>query len=237
MRIATKHLVRPASRATTSANRLAMDDDPISIRLMDSTYVMCDDEQAAGVTLDIHCRSLSPRWPNPLYFTYYRKLLEAYGLGPVLVWEGRRVVGFLPVSIVNCGIPELPLCVHYSGGLAYGAERHIDLPMIAAADPLPFDDLQVKEIRIGCMTLHPRLQGKGVAAAMIDYLADRAQKGGWHAMKARAMIDGEPEAFYPTASWWKRHGFKPVGSVRPFGPSADPIDRADAIDLVLDLRT
>jgi hypothetical protein len=99
----------------------------ISIRLMDASYVMCEDEKPRGVTVDVHCRHLSPCWPNPLYSTYYRKLLGAYDIGPVFVWEAKRVVGFLPVSVVSCGIPELPHCVHYTGGMAYGAERHIGL--------------------------------------------------------------------------------------------------------------
>jgi GNAT superfamily N-acetyltransferase len=208
----------------------------VSIRLMDRTYIMCEDERVAGITLSIHCRSLSPCWPNPLYWTYYRKLLASYGIGPVLVWEGKNVVGFLPISVVNCGIPELPLCVHYTGGLAYGAERHVDLSMIADADPIPFEHLEAREIQIGCMTLHSRYQGKGIAVSMIDCLVDWARKRGWRTIRARAMIDGEPEAFYPTVSWWKRYGFQPTGVVRTFGPSNDPIDRADAIDLVLDLR-
>jgi GNAT superfamily N-acetyltransferase len=202
---------------------------------MDEIYIMCEDEREAGVTLSIHCRHLSSRWPNPLYSTYYRKLLEAYGVGPVLVWEGKNVVGFLPVSVVECGIPELPLCVHYTGGLAYGAERHVDLSMITDADPLPFERLETKEVRIGCMTLHSRFQGKGIAVSMIGCLVEWARKGGWHAIRARAMTDGVPEAFYPTSPWWKRLGFEPAGPVRPFGPSDDPIDRADAIDMVLEL--
>jgi GNAT superfamily N-acetyltransferase len=214
-----------------------MSNDSMSIRLMDDTYIMCEDERAAGVTLSIHCRSLSPRWPNPLYSGYYRKLLEAYGIGPVLLWEGKNIVDFLPVSVVNSGIPELPLCVHYTGGLAYGTERHVDLSMIIEANPLPFERLETKEIRIGCMTLHPRLQGRGLAVSMVGCLVDWVRKRGWHSIRARAMADGEPHAFYPTFSWWQRLGFKPVRPVRPFGPSSDPIDRADAVDLLLDLKT
>jgi|WetSurMetagenome_2_1015567.scaffolds.fasta_scaffold348220_2 hypothetical protein len=86
-----------------------------SVKLMDVSYVMAGDEKPAGVTVDIDCRHLSPCWPNPLYSTYYRKILDAYGLGPVLCWQDRRIVGFLPVGVVGCGIPELPLCVHYTG--------------------------------------------------------------------------------------------------------------------------
>ncbi len=204
---------------------------------MDETYVMCSDEHPARVLLDVHCRQLSPCWPNPLYETYYRKLLEAYGLGPILVWEGKRVVGFLPVSAIGCGIPELPLCVHYTGGLGYGAERRVDLNMVTGSTPLAFDLLEKKEIRIGCMTLHRQWQGKGIAVSMIDCIAGWARNHGWQRIRARAMVDGEPEAFYPTSSWWQRLGFEPAGPVRSFGPSAAPIDRSNAIDLVLNLKT
>jgi GNAT superfamily N-acetyltransferase len=206
-----------------------------SIRLMDETYVMGEDERAKGVIVDVHCRQLSPCWPNPLYSTYYRALLEAYGIGPVFVWEQKRVVGFLPISIVNCGIPELPHCVHYTGGLAYGAERHIDLSMVAQGDPVPFQQLQPKEIRIGCMTVHPELRGRRLGVSMIEYLMDWAKGRGWGRVRARAMLDSEREAFYPTLSWWRGLGFESVGEVRPFGPSGDPIDRARAIDLVFEL--
>jgi GNAT superfamily N-acetyltransferase len=213
-----------------------IDGRKISIRLMDASYVMTEDEDARGVVVDIHCRHLSPCWPNPLYSIYYRKLLEAYGVGPVFVWEAKRVVGFLPISIVACGIPELPHCVHYTGGMAYGAERHIDLSMVEKAEALPFRLLDPKEIRTGCMTLHPELRGRSLAVSMIDYMLDWARTRGWERVRARAMIDGEPQAFYPTYSFWVRLGFEPVGPVRLFGPSKDPIDRAQAIDLALDLR-
>jgi hypothetical protein len=53
----------------------------LSTRLMDESYVMCEDEKQKAVTLGIHCRRLSPCWPNPLYSTYYRKLLDAYRIG------------------------------------------------------------------------------------------------------------------------------------------------------------
>jgi len=187
------------------------------------------------VTVDVNCRRLSPRWPNPLYSAYYRKLLNAYGIGPIFVWEEKRVVGFLPICVVECGIPELPLCVHYTGGLAYGAERPVDLSIVAQADRLPFAQLGPKEIRIGCMTLHSKVRGRGLAVSMIRYLLDWARYHGWERVKARAMLDGEPHAFYPTASWWKALGFNPVGTVRSFGPSKDPIDRSKAIDLVMNL--
>ena len=130
-----------------------------SVRLMDETYVMCEDEKAEGVTIDVHCRQLSPRWPNPLYSSYYRKLLDTYNIGPVFVWEQKRIVGFLPITVVSCGMPELPLCVHYTGGLDYGAERSVDLSMVLEAAPLPFAELKPKAIRIGCMTLHPAIRG------------------------------------------------------------------------------
>jgi GNAT superfamily N-acetyltransferase len=209
---------------------------PLSIAVMDHSYVMCEEENTKGVIVDVHCRHLSPCWPNPLYSTYYTKLLDVYGVGPVFVWEGKRIVGFLPVSVSNCGIPELPLCVHYNGGLAYGAEQHIDLPMVQNAKAIPFEKLSSKEIKIGCMTVHPGLRGKGLAVSMIEHLAHWARDRGWERVRARAMLDGESEAFYPTSSWWKELGFRPVGGIRPFGPSRNPIDRSKAIDLELDLR-
>jgi hypothetical protein len=70
--------------------RIDIDGRSISIRLMDTSYVMCEDERQKGVELGIHCRQLSPHWPNPLYATYYRKLLDAYAVGPVFVWDARR---------------------------------------------------------------------------------------------------------------------------------------------------
>ena len=53
----------------------------ISIRLMDESYIMCEDEERARVVVDVECRSMSPQWPNALYSAYYRKILKAYGLG------------------------------------------------------------------------------------------------------------------------------------------------------------
>lgn len=84
----------------------------MSIRLMDWSYLTGEDEAKYGIALDIECRRLCPSWPNPLYSAYCRKLLEAYGIGAVLVWEANRVVGFLPMTAVGCGIPELLHCVH-----------------------------------------------------------------------------------------------------------------------------
>ncbi len=202
---------------------------------MDEAYIMCDDEKTKSVTVDVHCRRLSPCWPNPLYSIYYRKLLGAYGLGPIFLWERERIVGFLPLSVLNCAVPELPLCVHYTGGDDYGSERHIDLAMVESAEPLPFAQLQMKEIRIGCMTLHPAMRGRGFAVSMVAYLIDRARDRGWERVRARAMLDGEPHAFYPTLSWWKALGFTPIGEVRSFGPSNNPIDRSRAVDLIVDL--
>jgi GNAT superfamily N-acetyltransferase len=216
-------------RDSTPGGRVA------SPRLMDETYVMCEDERIKGVIVDVHCRQLSPCWPNPLYSSYYRKLLDAYGIGPVFVWEDKRVVGFLPISVIDCGIPELPHCVHYAGGLAYGAKRHIDLSMVEKAHALPFDQLSRKEIRIGCMTLHPAHRGRNLGTSMIEYLCDWARDRRWEKVRARAMLDGEREAFYPTSSWWKALGFKSAGEVRRFGPSGNPIDRSQAIDLVFEL--
>ncbi len=208
---------------------------PTSIRLMDETYVMCEDERTKGVIVDVHCRHLSPYWPNPLYSTYYRKLLQAYGMGPVFVWEQERIVGFLPMSIVECGVPELPHCVHYTGGLAYGAERNVDLSMIEKAQAVPFQELNPKEIRIGCMTVHPGYRGRSLGVSMIEQLVDRARGRKWERVRARAMLDGERAAFYPTLSWWKKIGFETVGEMRTFGPSDDPIDRSRAVDLALEL--
>jgi hypothetical protein len=48
---------------------------------MDESYTMGDDEEGIGVVVDVECRSMSPRWPNPLYSVYYKKILKAYGLG------------------------------------------------------------------------------------------------------------------------------------------------------------
>jgi|GEM_PF-3608653 len=212
-----------------------IDGHEISIKLMDSSYIMGENERSRAVTVDIDCRHMSPSWPNPLYSTYYRKLLEAYDIGPVLLWEGRRVVGFLPLTIIDCGIPQLPLCIHYTGGLDYCAEEHIDLRMIEEADPIPFDRLSPKEIRIGCMCVHPSLRGNSLSATMIRFVIDEAGKRGWGTIRARPMIDNEPYSFYPTVSFWKRLGFDTVGSVRTFGPGRNAWDRSKAIDIALRL--
>jgi GNAT superfamily N-acetyltransferase len=215
---------------------LTVGNSRISIKLMDESYIMCEDEKRTGITVDVECRYISPRWPNPIYSLYYRRLLKAYGIGPVLVWQGRRIVGFLPVTVPGCGIPEPPLCVHYTGGLCYGAEKHTDLAMIKNAMEIPFEQLSSKEIRVGCMSVHRSMRGKNLAAQMILYMVDRAREFGWHRIKARVMLDGEPQAFYPTLSWWMGLGFKPSGQVRPFGPSKDPIDLSKASDLILNLK-
>jgi GNAT superfamily N-acetyltransferase len=208
----------------------------ISIKLMDESYIMCEDEKRTGITVDVECRHISPRWPNPIYSLFYRRLLKAYGIGPILVWQGRRIVGFLPVTVPSCGIPEPPLCVHYTGGLSYGAEKNTDLTMIENATEVPFEKLSSKEIRIGCMSVHRNMRGRNLAAQMIQYLVDWAREHGWDRIRARVMLDGEPQAFYPTSSWWISLGFKPDGKIRTFGPSKDPIDLSKAIDLALDLR-
>ena len=108
--------------------------------------------------------------------------------------------------------------------------------MVKKTEALPFEQLVQKEIRIGCMSVHPELRGKSLAVSMIRYMIDWARNRGWERVRARAMLDGEPEAFYPTCSFWVRLGFEPAGPVRTFGPSRDAIDRSKAIDLVLDLR-
>ena len=210
--------------------------NPISMKLMDESYVMCEDEWKTGITVDVECRHISPRLPNPLYSVYYRRLLKAYGVGPVLVWQDKRIVGFLPVTIPNCGIPQPPLCVHYTGGLCYGAEQHVDLAMVENAVEVPFEQLSKKEIRIGCMSVHRSMRGRNLAASMILYVVDWAREYGWDRVSARVMMDGEPVSFYPTRSFWTRLGFKQIGPVRRFGPSGDFIDQARGVDMELDLR-
>jgi GNAT superfamily N-acetyltransferase len=214
---------------------LVIDGDTVSIQLMDESYIMCDDEKKSGVKVDVDCRHMSPRWPNPLHSLYYRKVLVAYGVGPVLAWQGRSIVGFLPATVPDCGIPEIPLCVHYTGGLAYGAEKHIGLGMVENSSAVPFAQLKKKEIRLGCMSVHRSLRGRSLAAFMIQYMTDWARQNGWDRLKARAMMDGEPMSFYPTHSFWLKLGFKTEGPPRRFGPSDDPIDMARAVDLTLDL--
>lgn len=207
----------------------------IDIRLMDASYIMCEDERRKNVSVAVGCRQLSPCWPNPLYSVYYRKLLSAYGIGPVLAWENKTIVGFLPIGVPACGLPQVPLCIHYSGGLAYGAERHMDLAMVESASLLPFPKLKRKEIRIGCMSVHQRFRGRNLSVLMIHYMVNWARQNGWTKVTARAMMDGEPLSFYPTLSFWLGIGFEPVGQVRRFGPSRDPIDLSNAMDLELDL--
>jgi GNAT superfamily N-acetyltransferase len=218
------------------AKTLNIDGCRISIRLMDASYIMCEDEGEKNVVVDVSCRHMSRCWPNPLYSTYYRKLLEAYGIGPVLVREGERIIGFMPVSVVNCGVPELPHCIHYTGGINLGAERHIDLAMVEKGTSIPFAELQAKEIRIGCMSVHPKIRGKNMAALMIQYIIDWAGEHGWDRVRARAMLDNEPLSFYPAQSYWQRLGFKQSGPVRTFGPSKDPVEQSKAVDLIFDLK-
>lgn len=208
----------------------------ISIKLMDESYIMCEDEKKHGIIVDIECRSISPQWPNPIYAIYYRKLLKAYGVGPVFVRQGCRIIGFLPIAVPSCGLPVLPLCVHYTGGLRYGAEKHVTLDMLQNSTPLPFEQMDIKEIRIGCMSVHWSVRGKNLAVLMVRYMVDWARKHDWNRMTARVMLDGELEAFYPTFSWWKRLGFIPIGNIRSFGPSDSPIDRSRAVDLVYDFN-
>lgn len=206
------------------------------MKLMDTSYIMCEDEISQNVKVDVGCRYLSPCWPNPLFSTYYRKLLTAYNVGPVIVWHHKRIVGFLPMSVAGCGIPQLPLCVHYTEGITYAAERHVDLTMIQSAEPKPFDQLALKEIKIGCMSVHHTLRGHNLAASMIQYMINWAKQNGWDRVTARVMLDGESMSYYPTRSFWVRIGFKPIGPVRRFGLTNDPYDRAKAIDLAFDLR-
>jgi GNAT superfamily N-acetyltransferase len=120
--------------------------------------------------------------------------------------------------------------------MAYGAERDVDLSTVEATEALTFEQLCSKEIRIGCMTLHSSVRGRGLAVSMIEYLLRWAREHGWKKVRARAMLDGEPQAFYPTLSWWRGLGFKAAGTVRSFGPSRDPIEQANATDLILDLK-
>ncbi len=206
------------------------------IKLMDTSYVMCEDEISRNINVDVECRHLSPCWPNPLFSTYYQKLLTAYNAGPVTIWHRNRMVGFLPMSLPDCGIPQLPLCVHYTGGMAYGAESPVDLPMIQRGEPKPFAQIENKEIRIGCMSVHHSLQGHGLGKRMIQYMIHWALQNNWDRLIARVMMDDEPMAFYPTYSYWSRLGFKPVGPVRRFGMTNGPYDRANAIDLAFDLK-
>jgi GNAT superfamily N-acetyltransferase len=193
---------------------LELNGNQLSMKLMDTSYIMCDDEKRQNVIVDVGCRYTSPRWPNPLYSAYYRKILSTYGVGPVLSWIGKRIVGFLPMSVPDCGVPELPLCIHYTGGISYGAERHIDL----------------------AMSVHPTLRGRNLGELMIHYMVNWASENGWDRVIARAMLDGEPLSFYPTCSFWLRAGFKQIGPVCRFGPSIDAIDQSNAVDLVFDLR-
>jgi len=218
------------------AQSLEINGYELLMKLMDSSYIMCEDETSQGVTVDVGCRHLSPCWPNPLFSLYYRKLYEAYAVGPVIVWHHKRIVGFLPMSVNGCGLPQMPLCVHYTGGIAYGAEYHIDLPMIQGAIPYPFDKLTHKEIGIGCMSVHHAMRGQNLARLMIQYIINWGRQNGWDRVVARAMMDGEPYSFYPTSSFWIGAGFKPIGPVHRFGPSGDAIDQSRAIDLAFDLN-
>jgi|LQYC01.1.fsa_nt_gi GNAT superfamily N-acetyltransferase len=206
------------------------------IKLMNASYIVCEDEVSQNIKVDVECRPISPCWPNPFFSTYYRKLLAASHVGPVMVWHHKRIVGFLPMSVPGCGIPQLPLCVHYTGGITYAAEKHVDLLMIKSAEPKPFDQLDLKEIRIGCMSVHHTLRGHTLAALMIQYMIDWARQNNWDRVIARVILDGEPMSYYPTESFWIRIGFNPIGPVRSFGLTDDPYDRAQAIDLEFDLK-
>ena len=150
----------------------------LAVRMMDESYIIGEDERKAGIEFGVYCRQYCPVWPNLLYATYYRKIIGAYEIGPVIIWEHKRIVGFLPVSVVGCGIPELPHCIQYTGGLAFGAEKHIDLKMINEAKAIPFNKLSPKEIRIGCMTVNPAYKGKNLGAAMVELIIDTAREKG-----------------------------------------------------------
>jgi hypothetical protein len=37
------------------------------IKLMDASYIMCEDEVSQNIKVDVECRPISPCWPKPIF--------------------------------------------------------------------------------------------------------------------------------------------------------------------------
>jgi GNAT superfamily N-acetyltransferase len=182
--------------------QIVVDEMVTVIKLMGHDYIMADNEPP-GVMVEVNCRE-GGTWPNPLYVTYFNKLIEAYGTGAIFAWQKKTLVGFLPIWPVDCGLPRLPQCIHYSPS---HPEARPNLNMIKQSTPISFGDLKSKILKVQCVAVKLALQRKGIGSAMVRYLVDWAKAQGWEKIQGWAFENGGFN-WLPDIAFWEKCGFK-----------------------------
>jgi GNAT superfamily N-acetyltransferase len=212
--------------------RVEIDGVGTAIRPMGLDYVIAAQEPA-GISVEIGCRAAAAIWPNPLYVAYYSKLTEAYGSCAILAWQGSAVVGFLPFRPRECGLPDLPYCIHY----APGASAELDKPdadAVTAAVPIPFADLGPKELQVHCLSVKPSLRRRGLGSALVRYLIDWAREQGWERIEGGFAFAEGGYGWLPNIAFWEGLGF--TREAPRMYDGRDPIEGKPGFGFGLDLR-
>lgn len=196
------------------------------IKPMGTDYIMSDAEEKVGILVDIECRAGAKHWPNPLYVAYYSELVEAYGTCAILAWQGRSVVGFLPFRPKDCGLPELPFCIHY-----FDPEEP-DLECVEQATPIPLSEMDRKMLEVRCLSVRSSLHRQGLGSEMARYLIAWARENGWQRIEGWAFAQSD-FSWLPDIAFWEKAAFK-RGTARVFDES-DPETSQRGFEFAIDL--
>ncbi len=211
---------------------ILIDGTPTVIRPMDSNYIIGEDQNKAGVTFEIMCwpgKAVPNQWPNPPVVAYFKKVMDTYGTGAIMAWQGQTLVGFLPFMPLNCGLPEMVFCV--CAPIEHTPEH------ISASTVVPLNELNPKVIKVQCLSVSKRLRRKGIGSAMVIYLIDWAKQQGWEKIQGWAFESSEIDDSYtwlPSIQFWEKSGFE-RGIARVFDPS-DPGTNKPGFDFAINLN-
>ena len=177
---------------------ITIDGIPVTIRPMDTGYLMADREPD-GVEVAVGCRAYAKpeQWPNPMYVTYYGKLTKAYGACAILAWQAQSVVGFLPFVPIECGI-DLPHCLHY-----VDAE---DMAAVETFSPVPKEQMRQRILKTHCLSVKPTMRRKGLASRLVRYLVEWAKANEWQRIQGWA-FEKSDFAWLPDIIFWEKCGF------------------------------
>ena len=213
---------------------IQVDGVPTVIRPMDENYVVGEDPCDAGITYAIKCwpgKNVPGEWPNPPIASYFRKIMKTYGTSAITAWQKNTLVGFLPFMPVNCGMPEMIFCVVAPERMQTPLER------ISSAEPIPFERLTPKVLKVQCASVSWSLYRKGIGSAMVRYLIQWAKEQGWERIEGWAFANSDVDDAYkwlPSIQFWEKAGFQ-RGSARVFDPS-NPGTNKPGFDFAIELR-
>ncbi len=175
------------------------------IKPMGADYIMQDNEEEAGVVVEIECRSIAKNWPSPLHVAYYKKLIGAYGTCAILAWQGDQSWAFLFFKPIDCGFPGLLLChTPKSEGVLKKIQE-----TVYHAEPIPQNKLKKKVLQVSkCLSVKPSLRCKGIGSEMGRYLIDWAKNMASTELKEALHSLGVTLDGFPTSTSGKKWDLK-----------------------------